>query len=134
MNKKNLLPIEDRVEQVKKPAAEPALPTQPPVASPVLPSQPPAAEPVLPPEPPAEDPSQTATVVAKKALLWEIKQKNKAGRPVMRIHEPRQRFDTGSALRVLLDEVVADGGVIYLPCADFPNLYARKVDISLGGG
>lgn len=80
---------------------------------------------------PPEVVSRTATVSAPKALLHEIKKLNKAGRPVMRIHEPRQRFDTGAVLQVAADELVADGGMIYLSCTDFPDMYVRKVDVTI---
>ncbi len=91
-----------------------------------------SAEQTQPPLP--EDTSRAATIIAPKALLHEIKSLNKAGRPVMRIHEPRQRFDTGAVLQVAADELVADGGVIYLLCTEHPDLYVRKVDVSIAEG
>jgi hypothetical protein len=111
MNSQNHLPPEDQVPPANQPSTQPVMPDEA-----------------------AADPSRQATVVAAKALLHEIKTHNKAGRPVMRIHEPRQRFETGALLRVLPEEVVADGGVIYLLCADHPDLYVRKIDVSVSEG
>lgn len=109
MQTKHGLPPEDQAEAAKQPATDPLLPQEPaPVITPL-----------------------SATVIAPKALLRDIKVKNKAGRPVMRIHEPRLRFETGAVLMVFPDEIVADGGVIYLLCADHPDRYVRKIDVAI---
>ena len=73
----------------------------------------------------------TVTVTAEKALLREIKTHNKAGRPVMHIHEPRLRFETGETLQVYPEDVLTDGGVIYRKCADHPDLYVRMDDVAI---
>lgn len=91
----------------------------------------PSTDPLQPDQPTAVENTLQAKVVAPKAMLHEIKTLNKAGRPVMRIHEPRQRFKTGEVLHVFPDEIVADGGVIYLLCADHPDMYVRKIDLAL---
>jgi hypothetical protein len=82
-------------------------------------------------DPSAAEALRVATVTAEKALLREIKTYNKAGRPIMHIHEPRLRFETGEKLRVFPDELLTDGGVIYLRCADHPDLYLRKDDVAI---
>jgi len=71
----------------------------------------------------------TVAVTGKKALLHEIKTKNKAGRFVMRIHEPRIRYNTGDTLKVIPEELFTDGNVIYYQCFDQPDLYIQKDDV-----
>lgn len=109
MKRDDRLPPEDRPDPVEQLTSEPEQDTTP----------------------PDEETLLTATVTAEKALLREIKAMNKAGHPIMHIREPRQRFETGETLQVFPDELLTDGGVIYLRCADHRDLYVRKEDISI---
>jgi hypothetical protein len=97
------------------------------------PVQPASSEPEQDAGQPPTEVLATATVTSEKALLREIKTHNKAGRPVMHIHEPRLRFETGETLQVYPEEVLTDGGVIYLKYADHPDLYVRMEYVSIAG-
>ncbi|HBX69329.1 MAG TPA: hypothetical protein DEH25_08075 [Chloroflexi bacterium] len=82
------------------------------------------------PEQPVAETFITVVVTDKKALLHEINSLNKAGRPLMRIHEPRIRYNTGDKIKILPDELSTDGNVIYYRCFDQPDLYVQKADVT----
>lgn len=70
-----------------------------------------------------------------KSVLREIKSYNKAGRPVMRVREPRIKFYAGDKIWIYNDPIVADGGLIYYEIFDPDGvveirLFVRAIDIN----
>jgi hypothetical protein len=69
-------------------------------------------------------------------LLREVLNYNAAGRPVMRIYEPRYKFGGGDQIWVYAEAIITDGGSYYYQVYD-PNftypvtLYARAIDITI---
>lgn len=110
-------------------------------------------DPVLDPDPspePVSDPMPQdgleVEVSGKKAVLQTFKSRDKAGKPIMKIHEPRIRLDRGSRLIVSLkhseskrdkgDGVIhATGNIPYYFISDHPSndnaagLYVRVADV-----
>jgi len=81
-------------------------------------------------ERPVEKAILIVEVTEDKALLHEIKKLNKAGRPQMRIHEPRIRFNNGDTIKLHPEEIQTDGKAIYYRSFDQSDLYVRKKDIT----
>jgi hypothetical protein len=69
-------------------------------------------------------------------LLREIREYNAAGRPVMRIHEPRYKFNSGDQIWLYEGIILTDGGnyyyEVYDPDFTYPvTLYVRAIDIKI---
>jgi uncharacterized protein YraI len=69
-------------------------------------------------------------------LLREIRNYNAAGRPVMRIYEPRYIFQGGDQIWLYQEAILTDGGRYYYEVYDpdfiYPaTLYVRAVDITI---
>lgn len=75
--------------------------------------------------------------VLEKTNLRETNEKNKAGKPIMEIKEPRVQFQVGDIFYVYDEKIEADGADIYLEVYDPENkykgvLYARAKDLKVG--
>jgi hypothetical protein len=69
-------------------------------------------------------------------LLREIINYNDAGKPVMRIYEPRYKFGAGDQIWLYEEAILTDGGSYYYEVYDpdftYPlTLYARVIDIAI---
>ncbi|MDH5606095.1 MAG: hypothetical protein OEY93_04345 [Anaerolineae bacterium] len=75
--------------------------------------------------------------VLEKTNLRETNEKNKAGKPIMEIKEPRVQFQEGDIFYVYDNKIEADGADIYHEVYDPENkykgvLYARAKDLKVG--